>query len=816
MSREREKDRQAPFGDRNPFGVELSMAVFDRATRIAKSMFAGAGANATIVLVHEGRAWRSRYAEGRYPPHDPVAELVMSTGKFLWVEDASLDPRFADYPVVTGPPFVRLAVAAPICLADGTSPGALCIFGVTPQVYDETKAARVSDLADFVADEWARARAAHAQRQVAKDLDIARGTFEAVVKAVPISLVITDLDMCIRGASGVWAENNELVGQHVEGRSLYEVAPALYEPWRPIFERCLEGQYDRGRRVKAVRPSGRVMWMQIEVTPWRNTEGDVAGLAIAANEVSELVEMLDRTERSEERLNMALALADLHVWELDYARREMIKAGAEDTFFDTPMTYEALYRDIYVAIDPRDRAMVEEAWRVHAEGGAAYRPEYRVARADGKEVWTESSAKLITDETGRPLRLIGAMQNITRRKRVERELVQAKEEAEAANRAKSTFLATMSHEIRTPLNGVLGMAQAMAVEDLSEAQRDRLDVIRQSGETLLAILNDVLDLSKIEAGKLELEEGRFDISELAEGALAAFMALAEDKGVALELRVDAEAAGAYRGDSTRVRQILYNLISNALKFTEQGQVRIKVGSAGGDLVLEVRDSGIGISPDQIGSLFQKFEQADASTTRRYGGTGLGLAICRELAQLMGGDIEASSVAGEGAAFIVRLPLMKLAASPIETLTTSSTATPRTDGADPPLRLLAAEDNAVNQLVLKTLLQQAGLELALVSDGRAAVAAWEAGEWDLILMDIQMPDMDGPTATRAIRAREAETGRERTPIIALTANAMSHQVAEYIEAGMDGFVSKPIEVSRLFDAIEAALAPSADQVTALSA
>ena len=808
MPRRRKTERQAPFGDRNPFGADLSMAVFDRATRIAKSMFADA--DATIVLLHGGRAWRSRYADGQFPARDPVTELVMSTGEFLWIEDATLDPRFADHPVVVGPPFLRLCVVAPICLADGSTPGALCIYGLTPQALDETKAARLSDLADFVADEWARAQAAHTQRRTVRDLQIAHGTFQAVVEAVPISLVLTDLDLRVRGASRVWAQNHELVGQAVEGRSLYELAPDLYEPWRPIFARCLAGENERGRRVKAVRPSGRVMWMQIEVTPWRDAGGEVAGLAIAANEVSELVEMLDRTERSQERLNLALALADLHVWEMDYGRRELIQAGADQTFFVEPMTYEKLFRDIYVTIDPRDRAAVEEAWRLHIEEGAPYRPEYRVARSDGREIWVEGATKVFADDRGRPLRMVGAMQNITNRKLAERELVQAKEDAEAANRAKSTFLATMSHEIRTPLNGVLGMAQAMAVEALSDTQRERLDVIRQSGESLLAILNDVLDLSKIEAGKLELEEGRFDISELAEGALAAFMALAEDKGVTFDLRIEAKAAGIYRGDSTRVRQILYNLISNALKFTETGEVRVKVGRPKNDLILEVCDSGIGISHDQLKSLFQKFEQADASTTRRYGGTGLGLAICRELAQLMGGDIEAKSLAGEGATFTVRLPLAKLATGSLQPLEPVSAVRPRLDEATAPLRVLAAEDNAVNQLVLRTLLQQAGLDLTVVSDGVAAVAAWEAGVWDVILMDVQMPDMDGPTATRRIRAREAETGRPRTPIVALTANAMAHQVAEYVAAGLDGFVAKPIEVSRLFAAIEAALAPPADK------
>jgi signal transduction histidine kinase/ActR/RegA family two-component response regulator len=514
---------------------------------------------------------------------------------------------------------------------------------------------------------------------------------------------------------------------------------------------------------------------------------------------------------------MALALADLHVWEVDYVRRELIKAGAEDTFFVEPQTYENIFRDIYVTIDPRDRPVVEEAWRRHVEEGQPYRPEYRVARSDGKEVWVEGVTELFTDENGRPLRLVGAMQNITERKRVERDLVQAKEEAEAANRAKSTFLATMSHEIRTPLNGVLGMAQAMALDGLSETQRERLDVIRLSGETLLAVLNDVLDLSKIEAGKLELEQGRFDIGGLVKGALAAFTTIAEDKGLSFDLRVEPEAAGTYLGDATRVRQIIFNLISNALKFTEHGQVRVTVGSSDGDIILKVRDSGIGITPAQLDQLFQKFEQADASTTRRYGGTGLGLAICRELAQLMGGDITAASVPGEGATFTVRLPLSKAAAQPGKApVAAVSGDRPSPDTEAQPPRVLAAEDNAVNQIVLKTLLEQAGLGVSIVSDGRAAVAAWTAGEWDIILMDVHMPEMDGPTATRLIRAHEAETGRRRTPIVALTANAMAHQIQGYIDAGMDGFVSKPIEVSRLFAAIEQALAPSTDEPAAARA
>jgi signal transduction histidine kinase/ActR/RegA family two-component response regulator len=381
----------------------------------------------------------------------------------------------------------------------------------------------------------------------------------------------------------------------------------------------------------------------------------------------------------------------------------------------------------------------------------------------------------------------------------------ARAAAEAANSAKSQFVANMSHEIRTPLNGVLGMAQAMEQDELNPLQHERLKVIRRSGDMLLAILNDVLDLSKIEAGKLELELAPFDLEQLASGAHAAFTSLAAGKGLSFDLHIDPHAAGTYLGDSTRVRQILYNLVSNALKFTDRGQVLVRMSRSLPGLVIRVEDTGVGIPPDRVAHLFQKFVQADASTTRRFGGTGLGLSICRELAALMGGSIGVESQIGQGSAFTVILPLRRIAdaAAPAPAHETAAQA-PVEKPVDRTLRILAAEDNPVNQLVLKTLLVQAGLQTEIVDDGRAAVDAWEDADWDLILMDMQMPVMDGLEATRLIRRREAAIGRARTPIIALTANAMAHQIADYMAIGMDAFVAKPIEVSRLFEAIAAVL------------
>ncbi|WP_304175485.1 ATP-binding protein [Phenylobacterium aquaticum] len=788
--------------EEGPFGLGLSRGACDRATRLARALFPGD--NAQVVLLHEGRIWRSRDPLGRQGDiEDVAAGVALSTGQPIWVEDGRTDPRFSDHVLVTGPTGMRFYAGAPLRLGDGTTPGVLAVYGGTPRGYDAFLAARLNDLAEFIADEWARAQADRAREQNRRERDAVMATLSAVVRTAPVSLLLTDTDLRVQDCSGRWAAQFGLTPDEVVGRNLEDIAPPAYLRWKGAFDACLEGQSVRFDQTSFDLPGGGQKWFSAEFKPWRTASGEIGGVIAGSHDVTEMVEALKRTERSEQRLTLALGTADIHVYDMDYEREELFKAGLEERFFGEEKTFEELNRDVWSTIHPEDRPIAKAAWKRYLTAGEPYAPEYRINRADGREVWVVSTCQLVTDDEGRPIRLIGALQNITARKVAERALVQAKEDAEAANRAKSTFLATMSHEIRTPLNGVLGMAQAMAADSLSEVQRERLDVIHQSGETLLAILNDVLDLSKIEAGKLELEEAEFDISELARGAHGAFTAIAQRKGLDFGLTVDPNARGIYLGDSTRVRQILYNLVSNALKFTERGQVKVSVERTQDMLRLAVSDSGIGIARDRLQSLFQKFEQADASTTRRYGGTGLGLSICRELVQLMGGSIAVDSIPGRGTIFRVSLPLERLTA---ETEPVASRAASQPVGAAPELqlRVLAAEDNAVNQLVLKTLLGQVGIEPLIVDNGLKAVEAWAREPWDVVLMDVQMPEMDGPTATAQIRAREAAEGRPRTPIVALTANAMAHQIAEYKAAGMDGFVAKPIEVARLFAVIQQVL------------
>jgi signal transduction histidine kinase/ActR/RegA family two-component response regulator len=383
------------------------------------------------------------------------------------------------------------------------------------------------------------------------------------------------------------------------------------------------------------------------------------------------------------------------------------------------------------------------------------------------------------------------------------ELVKARDDANAANVLKSHFLANMSHEIRTPLNGVLAMTEVMAMGELNAAQRERLSVIRESGGLLLSVLNDVLDLSKIEAGRLDLVERDFDLASLALSIRESFATQARQKSLDFGVFVAPEALGSWRGDADRLRQILGNLVSNALKFTLEGSVSVRFASSddGAGLRVDVVDTGIGIDAETLPRLFHKFVQADSSTTRRFGGSGLGLSICNELATLMGGGVHVQSREGQGSTFTVVVTMPRGEApvhAPVE-------AAPPPIESERRLRVLAADDNPTNQKVIAAVLAPLGAEVELVADGVACVEAWKRGGFDIVLMDIHMPVMDGVEAARTIRALEVSESRKRIPIVAVTANALAHQVEGYLAAGMDGHVAKPIEVTKLYDAIETAVA-----------
>jgi len=392
--------------------------------------------------------------------------------------------------------------------------------------------------------------------------------------------------------------------------------------------------------------------------------------------------------------------------------------------------------------------------------------------------------------------------DITDLKRAAEHLAEARDAAQAANGAKSQFLANMSHEIRTPLNGVIGIAQALASTELTAQQREMLDLIHSSGRTLQALLSDILDLARVESGRLSLSDDAFDLAAAVREAAQLYAATARDKGLQFYVEVSPDVEIWVSGDVIRLKQILTNLVSNAVKFTTSGFVNLAVArgpdSGGGEtLRFTVEDTGIGFDGETRERLFKRFEQADGAITRRFGGTGLGLAISHQLAGLMDGSLDCESEPGGGSAFILTIPL-RLAASPVATIqdVTVIAAEPNSR----PLRVLVADDHATNRKVVELILAQAPVELTMVEDGAQALEAYRAGEFDLVLMDMQMPVMDGLAATREIRLHEATMGLPRTPVIMLTANALGEHVAAAEDAGADLHLAKPFNAAQLLSVV----------------
>ena len=558
------------------------------------------------------------------------------------------------------------------------------------------------------------------------------------------------------------------------------------------------------REYRIIRADGSLRWLSERGVAAYTLAGQIARITGAITDVTErksseaaMLELEARLERAVHGTFDALWEweSDTHDMWIAPRFRELLGYGSLDPLPTTAPEFNSY-------VHPEDLAMVMESARRNLEDGMPHDVEARLRRKDGGFEWVRIRGVAEPDEHGRRRRMSGSIQLITEKKRTELALIEATNAAASANRAKSEFLANMSHEIRTPMNGVVGMTQLLGDTPLSAAQREYVDVIRTSGEALLALINDILDVSKIEAGRMELELLDIDLRTTVAETIAALGAQATAKGLALKANVGPDVPSAIRGDALKLRQILFNLIGNAIKFTPSGTVALEVRlEADGEhsvlVRFSVRDKGIGIAPDRIDRLFKSFSQIDSSTTRHYGGTGLGLSIVKRLAELMGGTVGVESVLGQGSVFwfTANFELGRdghvIRNSRAAELPPSVPA-PRRSFAG--ARVLLVEDNAVNQQVAQKYLAKFGIESELARNGREAIEAWRKGGYDLILMDCQMPVMDGFEATREIRRQEV--AGQHVPIIALTANALASDRSNCLAAGMDEHLTKPLELAKL--------------------
>ena len=476
---------------------------------------------------------------------------------------------------------------------------------------------------------------------------------------------------------------------------------------------------------------------------------------------------------------------------LGYSHRdELIGKNIRQLFFETPV-------DLF----PK---------RMQTDHSSSLTREISLRMKDGTPIFCIDNSNAIVDANGRMVRHQGTLVDITVRRQARQDLEKAKEAAEAANAAKSTFLAHMSHEIRTPMNAIIGMTELTLDTPLNAEQRDFLTMVRDSGKSLLTLINDILDFSKIEAGKLNLDISEFHLREAIEDTVKILGLRAKQKGLELSSQISPETPAALLGDPGRLRQILFNLIDNAIKFTERGGVALRVelesqSEQEACLHFCVIDSGIGIPENKQRVIFEAFAQADDSTTRKYGGTGLGLSISSRLVELMGGKLWVESVENRGSKFhfIARFEKQNASASGSHSRKGSrpnALKRRHVNNRQQKLRILLVEDNAANQIVAEKLLGKQGHSVVITGNGREALAALDRERFDLILMDIQMPEMSGLEATSAIRQREKETGGY-IPIIATTASAMKEDKERCLKAGMDGYLSKPIDKADLCRAIE---------------
>jgi len=655
-----------------------------------------------------------------------------------------------------------------------------------------------------------------AQRQrMERALRDAQAQYTSLIDSLPVHVIRKDRQGCFAFASRSVCKLLGKSWDEIRGKTdaeLYE--RHLAEKYREDDLRVMESK-TKFESVEAhdLPGSGRI-WVQVIKTPVLGPKGNVVGVQILFWDVTAREKALNELRESETRKRMIFEASMDCILFTDESGKILEFNRAAEVVFGY-LRQEVIDRnmiDVFVPPELRDRQRTNvERYMGAGELGSMLgrRLETSMIRKNGEPFLAEMTMQpipLAEDATGFAV----FVRDITAVKKAEEDLVHAKEAAESANRAKGAFLANMSHEIRTPMNAIIGMTELVLGSELDNEQRDYLRTVLESGNSLLALLNDVLDFSKIESGRADLEETEFNLRQSVEESIRSFLYRAKQKALGLSFEISPDTPEWFVGDPLRLQQILVNLVSNAIKFTDQGSICVHVHTVStiedtAVLRFEVSDTGIGIPANKCRKIFEEFEQADSSTKRRFGGTGLGLAICARLVQMMQGEIGVDSEEGRGSLFhfTVSLGLPEDRPRTAETFVTPPVvliANSDAAGGGKPesgLRILLAEDSPANQKLALGLLKKHGHHVIVANSGKEAYDAFLAQPFDLILMDVQMPDMDGFEATMAIRAAERDS---HVPIIAMTAHALKGDQERCLEAGMDDYIAKPVRAQTLFEAV----------------
>jgi two-component system sensor histidine kinase/response regulator len=533
-------------------------------------------------------------------------------------------------------------------------------------------------------------------------------------------------------------------------------------------------------------------------------------------DISETMAQRDALRLSEALLRRTNDLAGVGGWELDLRTQALFWSAQTCRIHGVPEGYQPRLEEAFGFFPERAREQIQAAVRQGTADGSGWDLEVPFVRRDGTPLVVRALG-MVDRENGMPVRMVGALQDVTEQHRLMQTLRQAKLAAESASEAKSMFLANMSHEIRTPMNAIIGIAHLLADTPLNDDQSQLLGKLQIAGRSLLGLIDDVLDLAKIEAGEMSIERASYSPQHLLHEIDAVFATQARRKGLSWALQIPADLPSLLIGDAGRLGQVLSNLLSNALKFTTSGGVALVVELAGPQLCLSVRDTGIGIALEAQGKLFQPFSQADASTTRRFGGTGLGLFISRRLVDLMGGRLIMRSAAGQGAEFSVLLPVEVADSTAADSPAPQSLGQAAAVGGGKRLqavRLLVVDDSEINLEVISRMLQREGADVVCETSAVLALARLKRAEhFDAVLLDIQMPEMDGLEATRQIRQIP---GLEGLPVLALTAGALAEERRRALDAGMSEFLTKPVDPARVLQALSRHLAPQASLVAIAAA